>query len=580
MTRSVPVRLIAVLLVFALVFAMTPIKAEAVALEVVAMYAIPVIAAAIIGIGLKPDTTTGVAFNNVVNNCFDAMKAAGQFITDGDRIEIRTTAVDGYNQYMADSQMVEWIRQWLFDSGVLSVRSETQFGGTGFTMGTDIALGNAFWKQIDIYTLVNQAAHGSLLLTSRRNSTASVSFFAIEKYRDLIRIVTGSSIQPYTNLNFPLGQFVSNFESAFSGRNAGNIYISESAMLSAYASEGVSGYFLTPDSYVQFGSSCAGLSGYHTFCELGYLSSEGVVSYGKGFIIGEYRNNAATFYSFPLYPDGFYQEDIVASDGLVADGVSTEGDIVSAYPEWVTNAITSGDVTYLPLGMSSDLNTNSGLSQEQVWSGNSVASAPLISTQGYEYLVNYKIGAYAHPLVCNAYSLDGGTLTYQWYVDGFPISGATSSTYQPPTNEEGVHDYDCLVGNFIVGCEIGTYAWTWPVKVTVTKDGVSDSTGTTETLPLEGAVDAELIQGAIADSKVEYGTISDALDAAAVPDYAGKVDFGFTKIFGSDGTPSSGFLLATQAFENLFSSGGYIFWIFLFAFSFAAISFVVFGKRS
>ncbi len=70
---------------------------------------------------------------------------------------------------------------------------------------------------------------------------------------------------------------------------------------------------------------------------------------------------------------------------------------------------------------------------------------------------------------------DGGTLSYQWYsdidgdaIDGTAITGATESTYTPPTDVVGTVYYYCVVTNSKTGFEPKS-STTSAVKVTVTK---------------------------------------------------------------------------------------------------------------
>ena len=69
----------------------------------------------------------------------------------------------------------------------------------------------------------------------------------------------------------------------------------------------------------------------------------------------------------------------------------------------------------------------------------------------------YERGAAATPLQVNVAPItDGGYLRYQWYKSttdfqdgGTAITGATSSSYTPPTGEEGIAYYYCKVMNYL-----------------------------------------------------------------------------------------------------------------------------------
>ena len=76
----------------------------------------------------------------------------------------------------------------------------------------------------------------------------------------------------------------------------------------------------------------------------------------------------------------------------------------------------------------------------------------------------------------DASAIDGGTLSYQWYVNsiastdgGLAVIGAVSSSYAVPTNEAGEHYYYCYVTNTNNGISTGVYSS--PTRVLV--NGIS-----------------------------------------------------------------------------------------------------------
>lgn len=62
---------------------------------------------------------------------------------------------------------------------------------------------------------------------------------------------------------------------------------------------------------------------------------------------------------------------------------------------------------------------------------------------------SYNKGESATPLSVTATSTDGGTLTYQWYVDGKKIDGETNPSYTPKTDTAGEFTYYVKVTNTI-----------------------------------------------------------------------------------------------------------------------------------
>lgn len=93
------------------------------------------------------------------------------------------------------------------------------------------------------------------------------------------------------------------------------------------------------------------------------------------------------------------------------------------------------------------------------------AQAPSFSTQpvGKTYLIN---SSSIKPLSVSASVNDGGTLNYQWYVssgnNGFTqISGATGTSYTPPTSAEGATNYYyCVTTNTLKSVNGHTYTST------------------------------------------------------------------------------------------------------------------------
>jgi len=73
-----------------------------------------------------------------------------------------------------------------------------------------------------------------------------------------------------------------------------------------------------------------------------------------------------------------------------------------------------------------------------------VAQVPTIKTQPTGATTPYGIPV---TLSVVAEVSDGGTLSYQWYVGGGAIGGATSAMYSPPVNVPGIFHYSCVVTN-------------------------------------------------------------------------------------------------------------------------------------
>jgi uncharacterized repeat protein (TIGR02543 family) len=101
------------------------------------------------------------------------------------------------------------------------------------------------------------------------------------------------------------------------------------------------------------------------------------------------------------------------------------------------------------------------------------AQVPIIAANpsGSTYIHNDP----ATPLSVTAYVTDGGTVSYQWYINGdnnnqggTPISGATSSTYTPSTSSTGTSFYYVVVTNTNNGADENTTATSVSGTATVT----------------------------------------------------------------------------------------------------------------
>lgn len=597
-------RVVAFLMVCVTLFMCSPIRAEALALETTMLYAAAVIGAILLGIGVFQITGTQ-AWQNVLNDCINALKAGTDWITDEDTIQVLAEVTsDGVaSKYAADAALVEWVRQWLVANSYIQ-SNETVIVEKGVSLKhynsyVDDTASKAFWAGIDFYSSAVAADDGDVFLLSAASNSLPCIVYGLSKCSTTLGVsvlklnyASSFSYAPYTNNDFPLGEFVklncfnmvttSDYSNEDSGMKT--IFMSYEDALLAYSDSSVSQdyyFYLTPESRFEPYTTEAASTGWDKvyvgrITNCGAITKSGVVSVADRLIcMGEgYKAYRYVFVPSSVSTETTYGPGAGLGGAYIADPNKT---LAEGYPQWVKDAIISGNVTYLPLGMTTDLDSVGNLSQEQIWAGNIHPSAPLISTQDYEYLVYYELNETPIPLFAKAYSMDGGTLTYQWYVDGYPIAGAVASTYLPPTNMEGVHEYMCLVGNFIAQSEIGTYAWTWPVRVTVS-DTASESPGIQETLPLQGAADAEQIRGQVTQSQTEFGILTEGLAGAAIPSY-GDIDLALPKIFGSGNAPGSGIVLASTVFKTVFENDSYIFWVFFIAFMLATVSFVVFGKR-
>ncbi|MGP1530765.1 MAG: hypothetical protein ACTTI5_01060 [Treponema sp.] len=86
----------------------------------------------------------------------------------------------------------------------------------------------------------------------------------------------------------------------------------------------------------------------------------------------------------------------------------------------------------------------------------------------------------AEPLTVTAKSTDGGTLSYQWYLNGEAITGATQNTYTPKTDTEGEFKYKVKVINTLASATGNTKAEKFSDEIIVVvrpTEGTGDISG-------------------------------------------------------------------------------------------------------
>ena len=71
--------------------------------------------------------------------------------------------------------------------------------------------------------------------------------------------------------------------------------------------------------------------------------------------------------------------------------------------------------------------------------------APVIEKNLSTEPITVGVGGEAPVLSIEATSVDGATLSYQWYCDGKAIEGATAASYTPAVDVAGTHTYHCVV---------------------------------------------------------------------------------------------------------------------------------------
>ncbi len=104
------------------------------------------------------------------------------------------------------------------------------------------------------------------------------------------------------------------------------------------------------------------------------------------------------------------------------------------------------------------------------------AEAPVLANELSS--ASYYVGDTADALDASATVIDGGVITYQWYVDDEEISGATSATYKPSTETAGTFTYKVIVTNTNSSSEINGSATSETSATATIKVSSASSDGT------------------------------------------------------------------------------------------------------
>ena len=501
--NKITVRFLCLLLVCALVFQVSPIKAQAVFLDTFLVAAPVVVAGIFIALGVFA-LTGSATWQNAVSSCVSFLEETTDFIVD-DMIECYE-AVNNHNALMrtVGLALVETVKQWLVDNGFITQHSVLSYGsGVEYVHSTELSSqARAYWNEIDIYNIAASAALGEILLLAGNYPSNTQTVYGLQLlessgYRLLsVQSVYSNVLAPYTSSNFPVGKFVSLTDASSSNEvptfgssssySTRAIFLTYDDAVAAYNDPALdcSYYFyLTPDSYIDPYTSSASSTGWNdvsisSIVNLGSISSSGLVSVGKVNII---KGSGYNDYRYILSPAGIVESvTYTTRTGVVGGYIADPSlDVLSGYPTWAQNSIVQDDSIYLPVGTVPSLDDFSALNQEQIWTGSVYAAMPVISqSEAWVPEFFYEVGETPSPLFAKAVSTDGGKLSYQWYCNSFPIAGETTAVFYPPTTAVGSYVYSCLVTNTTINDVTASHAWTWSQTVTVSAVG-SDVTPTT-----------------------------------------------------------------------------------------------------
>lgn len=145
---------------------------------------------------------------------------------------------------------------------------------------------------------------------------------------------------------------------------------------------------------------------------------------------------------------------IKLGEAVLEKGVdyTVDGNVVTLKKEYLKTVV-DGTVTFTfifaPMGETFEEGTAIGdapLTQEFTAIQITHAAAPEFVTDLSGTKKYYK-GDAAAAIGVEATAKDGGQITYQWYVNGVAIDGATQATYTPDTSSNGVYDYYVVATN-------------------------------------------------------------------------------------------------------------------------------------
>ena len=356
--------LVCLLLVFCLILNCSPIKAKATMVttaSVVAVSVLPVVTAVFIGLGVQQAAVAGsVALQPLVESCIAHLQDLG--LCQEFTIEVFGLEREAYSLFGITPAVINAIRDWLFDSGTVVEKKETIFTGSGFTYNTDDnSIANAYWRKFPLTSL----EPGKVLLTSY-----SGLFYGITvDSENRVRFCRVSSLLPYTNETFPLGQLV-DLNCSLDGKYS--LFLDYDSAMNYVLSTGSSAYFIVDDTYFAFSDSYKA-AGYHRFYSMGMISTDGTVTY----------NNTNSFsyssgsYTYGLYPSEISTEtSISVSDGLEAGEIAPQEETLEVgYPNWYNNSLTVQDpttnelVSVMTIPQISTYQDALGLTQQQIWEG-------------------------------------------------------------------------------------------------------------------------------------------------------------------------------------------------------------------
>lgn len=383
--------LVCLLVICALVLNISPVRAKAFTGEYILYKTLEVVLYSILiglGVGFVEDVVlpSGEGFMDALS---DFVTLNYPYVTDDMKVRVYDTSFSGNSDfpYAVDADLIELVRQWLFDNGILSV-SQAQTLGSGFTIDGDKGAGVDFWRSVSLYDTFAGVNSGFLLMCCTDRTMSSKGYWGgiyvdtLSYSVPVLRLAATSSISPYTSADYPLSSVVEGLTmyrtgDSFFCRN----YDDASAV---YASTGKMVYYLTLDTVAsEFcdGSVLSSQNVYMRFVNMGCIASNGQTSTTSLYMYS--WTSSGYTYTYPLSPN-FTSSDVVTSDyALTLGAVALPSlSLAEGYSVWSGNSISvPGDVA----GVDSDVLAlpiiwGGTLTQEDVWYGelDSTADEPVV----------------------------------------------------------------------------------------------------------------------------------------------------------------------------------------------------------
>lgn len=377
--------LVCLLVICALLLNVSPLGVSATGLEIVAYIGAGLVLTYILlGLGLTVNNMTSMPDGtSLISALTDHVKANYAGMTDDEKIRLYNYSLNPDYPYYVDSELVELVRQWLFDNSIVTERTETSISGGAGIQDTDIDTAKLWLRNVDFVGLARSAEVGQFFMVSRGGAKSSlfagyrVQFDSTYQV-NYLQPCCIYSLAPYTDLNYPLGTFCS-IDRIYGCWPDLKFYLSYSDAYQVYLSDSSSRiFYLSSDTYVEpYSRPTASSYNYvnnTALYKLGVIEPSGVVSTYNYVTVPHFDDYG--YYSSSGIVPGDYQ---VLTNTVIDTDLDIDLDYVApfdqslpdGYVEWFSHsttipgdiADTDADVIGLPLVM------DEKATQADVWRG-------------------------------------------------------------------------------------------------------------------------------------------------------------------------------------------------------------------